>query len=66
MKISVNNVKIILGGIAGCLIAAILGYGIFHWQYYVIMIPAAFVIIKWTDIFYKIHRSKGRYNNARN
>lgn len=57
MKISVFLVKLLFSGIAGGMVSYF-GYTILTWQYYVIIIPAVIVIIKWTDIFYKNHRRK--------
>jgi hypothetical protein len=58
MKISVNLVKCLLGGFAGLTLSCV-GYTILTWQYYVIILPAIIVIIKWVDIlFYNYKRKK--------
>ena len=63
MKISVYTIKILIGGIMGGLIDIIFGYSIYHWQFYVIIIPSIFVIITWIDILYYIHKRKRKYND---
>jgi predicted MFS family arabinose efflux permease len=58
MKISLFKLQILLGAITGGLTFLIFGFSAFTWQYYVIMLPAAIVIMIWTRIFYNIHKNK--------
>jgi len=61
MKIPVLVVKLITAGFIGG-IMGVCGYTINQWQYWIIMIPAIFVMYHYVDMWYLHHKNKGNSN----